>query len=71
MSELEQALWRSRGGADPVASMEVTMTERRKERDRARRKRRKAREAAERRRAKRNRRFDELMEAWRRKRRTL
>lgn len=51
--------------------MEVTMTERRKERDRARRKRRKAREAAERRRAKRNRRFDELMEAWRRKRRTL
>jgi hypothetical protein len=47
MSELEQALWRSRGGADPVASMEVTMTERRKERDRARRKRRKRRKARE------------------------
>ena len=42
------------------------MTERRKERDRERRKRRKAREAAERRRVQRNRRFDELMEAWRR-----
>jgi hypothetical protein len=46
--------------------MEVTMTERRKERDRARRKRRKAREADERRREERNRRFDELVEAWRR-----
>jgi hypothetical protein len=44
------------------------MTERRKERDRARRKRRKVREAAERRREKRNRRFDEQMEAWRRNR---
>jgi hypothetical protein len=44
------------------------MTDRRKERDRARRKRRKAREAAERRREQRNRRFDELMEAWRRNR---
>jgi hypothetical protein len=46
--------------------MEGSMTDRRKERDRERRKRRKAREAAERRRAKRNRRFDELVEAWRR-----
>ena len=53
-----------------MLTMENTMTERRKERDRERRKRRKAREAAERRRAKRNRRFDELMEAWRRKRQT-
>jgi hypothetical protein len=44
------------------------MTDRRKERDRARRKRRKAREAAERRREQRNRRFDELLEAWRRNR---
>jgi hypothetical protein len=42
------------------------MTDRRKERDRARRKRRKAREADERRREERNRRFDELVEAWRR-----
>ena len=42
------------------------MTDRRKERDRARRKRRKAREADERRREARNRRFDKLMEAWRR-----
>jgi hypothetical protein len=42
------------------------MTERRKERDRARRERRKAREADERRREQRNRRFDELVEAWRR-----
>jgi hypothetical protein len=42
------------------------MTERRKERDRARRKRRKAREADERRQEERNRRFDELVEAWRR-----
>jgi hypothetical protein len=42
------------------------MTDRRKERDRARRKRRKAREADERRRVERNRRFDELVEAWRR-----
>jgi hypothetical protein len=50
--------------------MEGTMTERRKERDLARRKRRKAKEAAEHRREKRNRRFDELMEAWRRKHRT-
>jgi hypothetical protein len=49
-----------------VATMEGTMTERRKERDRARRKRRKAREAAERRQEERNRRFDELVEAWRR-----
>jgi hypothetical protein len=46
--------------------MEGTMTERRKERDRARRKRRKAREADERRQEERNRRFDELVEAWRR-----
>jgi hypothetical protein len=46
--------------------MEGTMTERRKERNRARRKRRKAREAAERRREERNRRFDQLVEAWRR-----
>jgi hypothetical protein len=46
--------------------MEGTMRERRKERDRARRKRRKAREADERRREERNRRFDELVEAWRR-----
>ncbi len=46
------------------------MTDRRKERDRARRKRRKARGAAERRREKRNRRIDGLMEAWRRKHRT-
>jgi hypothetical protein len=46
--------------------MEGTMTERRKERDRARRKRRKAREADERRREERNRRFDELVKAWRR-----
>jgi hypothetical protein len=44
------------------------MTDRRKERDRARRKRRKAREADERRREERNRRFDELVEAWRRNR---
>jgi len=50
--------------------MEDSMTERRKERDRARRKRRKAREAAKRRREKRNRRFDELMEAWRHRHRT-
>jgi hypothetical protein len=42
------------------------MTDRRKERDRARRKRKKAREADERRREERNRRFDELVEAWRR-----
>ena len=42
------------------------MTDRRKERDRARRKRRKVREADERRREERNRRFDELVEAWRR-----
>ena len=42
------------------------MTNRRKERDRARRKRRKVREADERRREERNRRFDELVEAWRR-----
>ena len=41
------------------------MTDRGKERDRARRKRRKAREADERRREERNRRFDELVEAWR------
>jgi hypothetical protein len=45
------------------------MTDRRKERDRARRKRRKAREADERRRERRNqarkRRSDDLMEAWR------
>jgi hypothetical protein len=46
--------------------MEGSMTDRRKERDRARRKRRKAREADERRRVERNRRFDELVEAWRR-----
>jgi hypothetical protein len=46
--------------------MEITMTDRRKERDRARRKRRKAREADERHREERNRRFDELVEAWRR-----
>jgi len=48
-----------------VAAVEGAMMERRKERDRARRKRRKTREAAERRREKRNRRIDELMEAWR------
>jgi hypothetical protein len=46
------------------------MTDRRKERDRARRERRKAREADERRREKRNHerkcRSDYLMEAWRR-----
>ena len=54
-----------------MATMEASVTERRKQRDRARRNRRKAREAAERRREKRNRRFDELMEAWRRKRQTL
>jgi hypothetical protein len=42
------------------------MTDRRKERDRARRKRRKAREADERRREKRKRRSDDLMAAWRR-----
>jgi hypothetical protein len=42
------------------------MTDHRKERDRARRKRRKAREADERRREGRNRRFDDLVEAWRR-----
>jgi hypothetical protein len=42
------------------------MMDRRKERDRARRQRRKAREADERRREARNRRFDKLMEAWRR-----
>jgi hypothetical protein len=48
--------------------MEGGMTDRRKERDRARRKRRKAREADERHREKRNCRFDELMEAWRRNR---
>jgi hypothetical protein len=46
------------------------MTDRRKERDRARRERRKAREADARRRVKRNqerkRRSDYLMEAWRR-----
>jgi len=42
------------------------MTDRRKERDRARRKRGKAREADERRREERNCRFDELVEAWRR-----
>jgi len=46
--------------------MEGSMTDRRNERDRARRKRRKAREADERRREDRNRRFDELVEAWRR-----
>jgi hypothetical protein len=67
MSELEQAL-EALGARAEVATMEGTMTERRKERDRARRKRRKAREAAERRREKRNRRIDELMEAWRRNR---
>ena len=44
------------------------MTDRPKERDRARRKKRKAREADERRREERNRRFDELVEAWRRNR---
>ena len=44
------------------------MTDRRKERDRARWKRRKAREADERRREERNRRFDELVEALRRNR---
>jgi hypothetical protein len=46
------------------------MTDRRKERDLARRKRRKAKEADERRREKRNqerkRRSDDLMDAWRR-----
>jgi hypothetical protein len=42
------------------------MTDRRKERNRARRKRRKAREADERRRELRKRRSDDLMEAWRR-----
>ena len=42
------------------------MTERRKGRDRERRKGRKAREVDERRREERNRRFDELVEAWRR-----
>jgi hypothetical protein len=42
------------------------MTDRRKERDRARRMRRKASEAEERRREERKRRFDELVEAWRR-----
>jgi hypothetical protein len=46
--------------------VEGSMTDRRKERDRARRERRKAREAAERRREQRNRRFDELVETWRR-----
>ena len=54
-----------------MATMEARgMTDRRKERDRARRMRRKAREADERRRVKRNqerkRRSDDLMEAWRR-----
>jgi hypothetical protein len=42
------------------------MTDRRKERDCARRERRKAREADERRREKRKRRSNILMEAWRR-----
>jgi hypothetical protein len=48
------------------------MTDRRKQRDRARRERRKAREAAREaaasRREQRNRRFEDLMEAWRRNR---
>ena len=42
------------------------MSDRRKERDRARRKRRKVREADERRREERKRRSEDLMEAWRR-----
>ena len=55
-----------------LASVEGRMTDRRKQRDRARRERRKAREAAREaaasRREQRNRRFEDLMEAWRRNR---